>query len=211
MAIIQGTSGNNYLLGTQANDQIYGNAGNDTLIGGAGNDYLEGGSGNDILTGGSGRDTFVLDYSGGGIDTITDFSVNDDILKIITPTISSNKAISKGEQGDDTLIGKSGQDSLVVGVVNDILVGFKDIDTLYSENAINLTDSITDVLPSTKVSSEDMEPAPPIENPSPQLTIIGGGVGLPSYCSYNANTGALLYLDQQLAWLPCNLHFANNS
>ncbi|MBG1262894.1 hypothetical protein [Nostoc commune] len=212
VATIHGTSGNNYLTGTSGNDQIYGYAGNDTLIGGAGNDYLEGGSGNDRLTGGSGRDTFVLNYSGGGIDTITDFSVNDDILKINTPAISGTNAISKASTGDDTLIGKSGKDSLAGGIANDILTGGKNSDTLpsikSSENAIKLTNSITDVLVSTKVSSDDIRLDPPTE--SSQLTIIGGGVGLPSYLSYNANTGALFYLDQQLAWLPSNLQFANN-
>ena len=209
MATIKGTSGNNYLTGTSGNDQIYGNAGNDTLIGGLGNDYLEGGSGNDRLTGGSGRDTFVFDYSTGGIDTITDFSVNDDILKITTPTISSANSISKASQDNDALTG-TGKDSLLVGVANDVLTPTKNVDTLSSENAVKLTDSITDVFPSTKVPSEDMKVTTPM-NPSPQLTIIGGGVGLPSYCSYNANTGALFYLDQQLAWLPRNLHFANNA
>ncbi|WP_375501715.1 calcium-binding protein [uncultured Nostoc sp.] len=215
MATIYGTSGNNNLTGTSGNDQIYGYAGNDTLKGGAGNDYLEGGSGNDNLTGGSGRDTFVFDCSGGGIDTITDFSVRDDILKITTPTISGTNAISKGSTGNDTLIGKSGKDSLAGGIGNDILTGGKNSDTLpsikSSENAIQLTNSTTDVLASTKVStSEDIKLADPIDQ-SPQLTIIGGGVGLPSYCSYNANTGALFYLNQQLAWLPCNLIFANNA
>lgn len=213
MATIHGTSGNNHLTGTSGNDQIYGYAGNDTLIGGAGNDYLEGGSGNDRLTGDSGRDTFFLNYSGGGIDTITDFSVNDDILKINTPAISSSNAISKASTGDDTLIGKSGKDSLAGGIGNDILTGGKNSDTLpsikSSENTIQLTNSTTDVLVSTKVSSDDIRLAPPIDQ-SPQLTIIGGGVGLPSYLSYNANTGALFYLGQQLAWLPSNLQFANN-
>ncbi|MEH1874236.1 calcium-binding protein [Nostoc sp.] len=217
MAIIQGTAANDYLVGTQGNDQIYGYGGNDTLIGGQGNDYLEGGSGNDYLIGGSGRDTFVLYYSGGGIDTITDFSVNDDILKINTPiisSISSTNAISKTSQGDDSLIGGLGNDSLslVGGVGNDILTGGKDGDTLTSikafENDIQLTNSATDVFPSTKVSSQGMKLSDPTK--SLQLTVIGGGVGLPSYCSYNANTGALFYLSQQLAWLPPNLPFANN-
>jgi len=204
VATIHGTSGNNHLTGTSGNDQIYGYAGNDTLIGGAGNDHLDGGSGNDRLTGGSGRDTFVLNYSGGGIDRITDFSVRDDILKITTPTISRTKAST----GDDTLIGKSGEDVLVGEVTDYTLTGIKDIDTLSSENAIKLTNSTTDVLPSTKVLSDDITPAPPIYEPS-QLTIIGGGVGLPSYLSYNANTGALFYEGQQLAWLPSNLQFPN--
>ncbi|QFS48311.1 calcium-binding protein [Nostoc sphaeroides] len=209
MANIQGNSGNNYLVGTSGNDQIYGHAGNDTLKGGAGNDYLEGGSGNDYLTGGNGKDTFVLYYSGGGIDTITDFSVNGDILKMITSPISISKAIPKPDQGNDTLIGKSGKDSLVGGLVNDILTGVNDINT--NENAIELTNSITtDVLASTNGSSQDMKPPDPIDQ-TPTLTIIGGGVGLPDYCSYDANTGALFYVDQQLAWLPRNLSFANNA
>ncbi|MCC5606527.1 hypothetical protein LC612_06925 [Nostoc sp. CHAB 5834] len=119
--------------------------------------------------------------------------------------------MSKAAQGDDSLIGKSGNDSLVGGVVNDILTGVKDIDTLSSENAIKLTNSITtDVLASTNVSIQDRKLVAPID-PAPTLTIIGGGVGLPRYCTYNANTGALFYLDQQLAWLPRNLNFPNNA
>ncbi|HYX16553.1 MAG TPA: hypothetical protein VE944_19740 [Nostoc sp.] len=214
MATIHGTSGSNNLVGTSVNDQIYGYAGNDTLKGELGNDYLEGGSGNDSLIGGSGRDTFVLDCSGGGIDIIRDFSVNGDILKINTPVISSTSAISQGSTGDDTLIGKSGEDSLAGGVDNDILTGGKDSNSLPSikstENPIQSTNSTTDVLTSTKVStSEDIRLAAPIV--SSEIVIIGGGVGLPSYCSYNANTGALFYLDQQLAWLPPNLSFPNNA
>ncbi|MEH1836131.1 MAG: hypothetical protein V7L29_29785 [Nostoc sp.] len=90
VAIIQGTPGNDYLVAIQGNNQICGYAGNDTLIGGSGKDYLVGGDGNDILTGGKDRDTFVLNYSGGGIDTITDFSTQDDVLKITTSTIDSS-------------------------------------------------------------------------------------------------------------------------
>ncbi|BBD67879.1 hypothetical protein NIES4072_48200 [Nostoc commune NIES-4072] len=93
MATIYGTSGNNSLTGTQGNDQIYGYGGADTLRGGLGNDYLEGGGDNDYLTGGSGRDTFVLNYSGGGIDTIPDFSVNEDILKITSTTIGYSQSV----------------------------------------------------------------------------------------------------------------------
>ena len=89
---IYGTSGNDYLTGTEENT-IYGDEGDDTLIGGSGQDYLVGKGGNDILTGGSGQDTFVLNYSGGGIDTIKDFSVTNDILKVTTSTISSSKFV----------------------------------------------------------------------------------------------------------------------
>ncbi|KYC40674.1 hypothetical protein WA1_23815 [Scytonema hofmannii PCC 7110] len=86
MTIIHGTSGNDKndkkLIGTELADKIYGYEGNDELIGGSGNDYLVGGLGDDILTGGAGKDTFVLYYSGGGIDTLTDYTVGKDLISI---------------------------------------------------------------------------------------------------------------------------------
>lgn len=172
MAIIQGTPGNDYLTAIQGNNQINGYEGNDTLIGGSGKDYLVGGGGNDILTGGTGRDTFVLNYSGGGIDTITDFSVYDDRLEITTPPIASIGSVNyaNGYKSDDTLIARSGKDYLVRGGGNAILTGGHE----YS------------------------------------LTIVGRGIRLPDYLSYNGTNGALSYHSQQLAWLPLNLYFAND-
>ncbi|AUB38314.1 Beta-glucanase, GH16 family [Nostoc flagelliforme CCNUN1] len=212
MALIRGNFENNSLPGTELSDQIYGYGGADTLTGGAGSDYLEGGAGDDYLTGDSGRDTFVLDHSGGGIDRITDFSVKGDILKINTPPIGSTNTFSTASQGDDTLIGKSGNDSSVVGVGNDILTGGKDSDALASikssKNAIKFPKSTTDVLLSIEASSEGMIVGAPIDESAILQGIIGGGVGLPNYCRYNVDTGALFYQDQQLAWLPPKLSFA---
>ncbi|HYX18436.1 MAG TPA: hypothetical protein VE944_29550 [Nostoc sp.] len=97
MATIDGDSGNNYLVvGIEESNQIYGYGGDDTLIGGWGEDHLVGGSGNDILTGGSGGDTFVLNYSGGGTDTITDFSVYEDIIEITIPFHDSGTNAVRG-------------------------------------------------------------------------------------------------------------------
>ena len=73
---INGTPDNDYLIGTKKKDYISGFAGNDTLVGGFGDD---------TLVGGAGADTFVLYYSGGGIDTITDFSVGEDVISLTTP------------------------------------------------------------------------------------------------------------------------------
>ncbi|WP_375512884.1 calcium-binding protein [uncultured Nostoc sp.] len=165
MANIQGTSGNDYLAGTQGSDQIYGNAGDDTLIGGAGNDYLVGEAGNDILTGGNGRDTFVLNYSGGGIDTITDFSVSNDILKVTTSTIGAS----------NYLIGTRSSLS------NSSLSNYEVIE----DGAIDSTKFTTRSL--TLGSS----------NASQSANIF----------TYNASTGALFYLNQQIAWLPPNLNW----
>lgn len=92
MITIEGSSGNDYLPGTEENDVIYGYEAYDTLIGGSGEDYLVGERSNDILTGSSGGDTFVLNYSGGGTDTITDFTVGEDVLQITTLHQTSNSA-----------------------------------------------------------------------------------------------------------------------
>jgi Ca2+-binding RTX toxin-like protein len=92
--IINGTTGNDYLTGTEKNDVIYGYEGDDTLIGGSGKDRLFGGGGNDTLTGGQGKDTFVLYYSGGGIDTITDFSVEDFIEVTTAPNTAEQGTVN---------------------------------------------------------------------------------------------------------------------
>ncbi|MBD2728532.1 hypothetical protein H6G96_19975 [Nostoc sp. FACHB-892] len=210
--VIEGTPGNDYLTTIQANEQIYGYEGDDTLIGGSDKDYLVGGGGNDILTGGSGRDTFVLDYSGGGIDTITDFSFNNDIVKITTPIIPSiniSNSSSKGYEGDDILIDRSGKDYLMKGVGDDILTDGKDSNTFpsikSSENDIKVTKSKTKV---TKSKTNALLSKQVLGET--QSAIFGRGIKLPNYLSYDGNTGALFYEDRQLAWLPPNLYFPND-
>ena len=81
---LTGTSFNDSLGGATGNDSIAGGAGNDSIIGYSGDDYLYGGSGDDTLTGDLGKDSFVFERLDDGIDDITDFSVNDDILVFST-------------------------------------------------------------------------------------------------------------------------------
>jgi Ca2+-binding RTX toxin-like protein len=71
----------NTITGNSAANQLNGNTGNDTLDGGTGNDTLDGGLGSDILTGGGGRDIFKF-TTAGSIDTITDFVVVDDTIRL---------------------------------------------------------------------------------------------------------------------------------
>jgi Ca2+-binding RTX toxin-like protein len=78
-AIIDSTSGNDWVVGTGGSDTILGGAGDDILQGGRGNDTLKGELGNDVLTGGAGSDRFVLDMLGGR-DNITDFARGDKIV-----------------------------------------------------------------------------------------------------------------------------------
>jgi Ca2+-binding RTX toxin-like protein len=68
------------LSGNELDNVISGGSGNDTLIGGAGNDRLSGGLGNDTMTGGAGNDMFSGSAEGLNGDTITDFSVGDQIF-----------------------------------------------------------------------------------------------------------------------------------
>ncbi len=71
----------NAITGNLAANQLNGNAGNDKLDGGTGNDTLDGGLGDDVLTGGAGKDIFKF-TTAGNIDTITDFVVIDDTIKL---------------------------------------------------------------------------------------------------------------------------------
>lgn len=68
------------LRGEAGRDLLRGGAGIDSLFGGADGDRLDGGAGNDILNGGTGADVFIL-RSGGGLDRVVDFTV-DDFLRL---------------------------------------------------------------------------------------------------------------------------------
>ena len=77
---IFGDGGNNVLEGFNGVDELFGRGGNDTLIGGGGFDFLNGGEGNDTLTGAGGDDRFLFDIANFGVDTITDFTNNRDLM-----------------------------------------------------------------------------------------------------------------------------------
>jgi Ca2+-binding RTX toxin-like protein len=90
---IYGGDGDEIFNGDGGDDEIYGFAGDDTIDGGADDDFIMGGTGQDTLTGGAGEDVFyfasnldsstdpfILGPDAVGIDTITDFDADDDIL-----------------------------------------------------------------------------------------------------------------------------------
>ena len=82
----------NTLLGYGGDDILSGNQGNDNLQGGDGQDELYGGLGNDSLCGGAGNDAFVFDTvldQGGNIDTIVDFSIDEDTLTLSKSVFTS--------------------------------------------------------------------------------------------------------------------------
>jgi len=96
--VIFGLGGNDQISGMGGNDYLYGQGGKDKISGGDGNDVLVGGSGKNILTGGSGRDVFYRPKLNSEADTITDFTVGEDLLalsKSISRRLKSNTVEKK--------------------------------------------------------------------------------------------------------------------
>jgi hypothetical protein len=86
----------------------------DEFVGTSFNDTIGGGAANDLLAGGLGRDIFVFDKAltkgkATNLDTITDYSVNDDTIWIENAVF---KAVGKGTV---TKPGKLGKDLFVIG------------------------------------------------------------------------------------------------
>ncbi|MDD3775464.1 MAG: calcium-binding protein [Sulfurovaceae bacterium] len=95
--ILYGKAGDDTINGGAGDDTIKGDTGNDTICGEDGNDIICGNGGKDVLEGGAGEDIFVFDTqfftqikifsqniikSNGNVDTITDFSHNDDTIDL---------------------------------------------------------------------------------------------------------------------------------
>ncbi|MGI3063318.1 retention module-containing protein [Vibrio diabolicus] len=78
-------SEDSYLIGSDAGITLAAGTEDDYILGGDGDDVLIGGLGSDILTGGAGSDIFKWTedtVDNGAIDTITDFSVNEDTIDL---------------------------------------------------------------------------------------------------------------------------------
>jgi Ca2+-binding RTX toxin-like protein len=92
---LDGGVGRNNLIGSSGNDFLDGEDSIDTLSGGLGNDTLDSGTGNDVLTGGAGFDQFLYAAGRGliadalGLDTINDFTPNDDKIVLSKQTFSA--------------------------------------------------------------------------------------------------------------------------
>lgn len=101
---ILGGRGNDLLEGGQGDDDLYGGRDQDILNGNEGDDNLIGGKGDDLLTGGAGEDLFAFAV-GEGIDTVTDFTL-DDVIGLVGDLSFEQLLITQGvgEQVADTLI-----------------------------------------------------------------------------------------------------------
>lgn len=139
--VLAGGDGDDWIFGGDGNDTILGERGNDRLFGGAGDDFISGGDGDDLLSDGEGADKLVGDggddivvaaadrtadiFDGGeGIDTLD--------LSIATGTVivDLEQQSAAGEEigentvtGFETVIGGSGDDSIVGAGASDTLHG----------------------------------------------------------------------------------------
>jgi Ca2+-binding RTX toxin-like protein len=120
---IYGEDGNDTLFGENGNDQIWGGGGADSIFGGAGKDKIDGGSGNDtidggwgddLMTGGAGNDVFVFADDRTRADTITDFTIGQDVIQIEAYGYTDISDLNMVQTGDDVLITFSDRDSLLL-------------------------------------------------------------------------------------------------
>ncbi|MEG4817057.1 calcium-binding protein [Microcoleus sp. K5-D4] len=98
---IQGDGGFDLIYSGKESDRIYGGDGDDILFGDGGNDYLFGEMGADTLTGGLGFDVFAIAIGTGSTDlasadVITDFTLNQDKIDLISPLAFSQLNIYQG-------------------------------------------------------------------------------------------------------------------
>jgi Ca2+-binding RTX toxin-like protein len=95
---LNGGGGNDTLIGGLGLDTLGGGLGNDTLNGDGGNDTLNGDGGNDTLTGGNGLDIFLFDTALGvsNVDTITDFNLTQDKIRLDDDIFSALSSIGAG-------------------------------------------------------------------------------------------------------------------
>ncbi|MEM9428770.1 MAG: calcium-binding protein [Pseudomonadota bacterium] len=114
-----GEGGDDVVLGGGGNDALYGQSGSDVLNGGAGRDRLIGGRGDDDLTGAEARDVFIFAETQNGLDAVTDFAPEEDLIRIRGSVMYDDLEISDHAEG--TLVswddGKSG--ALLAGLSPD--------------------------------------------------------------------------------------------
>ena len=107
-----GNSVANILDGDDGNDLLDGRGGADRLLGDDGRDTLRGGAGNDFLTGGDDVDVFFFE-AGGGIDRITDFDDNADLIEFRSGA-NAFSDLTFAQVGSDTHITYGGTNKVIV-------------------------------------------------------------------------------------------------
>lgn len=155
--MLWGDQGNDVLRGGDDNDKLYGGLDNDTLSAGAGDDFLYGDEGSDVLFAGAGND-WLEGGDAGGTDTAdySDIYLGGGIkASLVTGMVSKYETAGKpaktdtlrgienlvgtaagdwleGNELDNRLFGRAGNDTLSAGAGNDFLYGDEGADWLYA-------------------------------------------------------------------------------
>lgn len=136
--MLWGGIGNDTLNGGKGSDRLSGGFGDDTLLGGAGDDYLAGGLGRDTLIGGEGADRFAFSVLSGS-DTISDYEVGSDIIRLETGAIVARHQVrdfDRDGQLDLKLVFALGGDVTLLGIDHIGQVTFERGDSLLPIEAI---------------------------------------------------------------------------
>jgi Ca2+-binding RTX toxin-like protein len=128
---LRGGDGDDTLTGGRAADVLHGEAGNDVLRGGAGLDLLDGGAGADQLDGREGDDavTYITRTAAVTVDLAAGRGGEDGEEDRISAVESA-----VGGEGDDTLRGAGGHDTLYGGDGDDDLAGRGGKDSLQGDD-----------------------------------------------------------------------------
>jgi archaellum component FlaF (FlaF/FlaG flagellin family) len=106
--VLRGGTQSDQLFGEAGSDRLFGGYGKDLLKGGTENDRLFGGNGDDLMVGDEGADIFVL-QSHHGLDTISDFNLNEDRL-VLSTNFTGSLGLSESD-GNTTIniVGEQGE------------------------------------------------------------------------------------------------------
>lgn len=136
-----GLAGNDTLIGGSAADSLDGGNGNDQLTGNAGNDRFVGGSGTGDTIVESGSTTFVLGtttLTGSGADTFATVEQAHLTTANSSSSIDARRFTGRttliGGSGNDTLLGGTSADSIIGGGGNDVLRGGLGNDSILGGN-----------------------------------------------------------------------------
>lgn len=113
---VTGTSDAEIIKTTPNDDYIDAGGGDDIINGLGGDDYIYSNEGSDSITGGDGSDFFVFDLTQKGVDTITDFNIQEDKIKLSSQNVSVANI-----EGEETLVLYEDEDSyiILIGLVKD--------------------------------------------------------------------------------------------
>lgn len=173
--IVHGTSKDNApqcntITGGKGNDKIWGGAGDDLIFGDEGNDFLNGGAGNDTLwssysgnqtlTGGAGNDVFVY---GGGKDVITDYTAEEDKIKLnidggtFKKTYSGKDVIFKINSGTLTVKNGKGKKITVEDSHGDVKTYSATVSSapLLTEDNFSTSDNLSTIVKNDSAMSAD--------------------------------------------------------